>query len=77
MKAVLDASVAISWVHPEDVSVLIRGWLIRWTASGGAFVVPRHFWLEVVNSLAVKHRYRGAMVLEAIHELRHLPRSMG
>lgn len=73
MKALLDASVAIPYVHPEDVSPAIRRWLVRWIAAGSTLVVPGHFWLEVVNSLARRHGHEGVSVLEAVHELRQLP----
>lgn len=73
MKAILDASVAISHVHPEAPSPAVRRWLTEWVATGGSFVVPRHFWLEIVNSLGIRHRYSGAAMLEAIHALRQLP----
>ncbi len=73
MKAVLDASVGISYVHREDVSPVVRRWFGRWVAAGSTLVVPSHFWLEVVNSLARRHGYEGVSIIEAIHELRGLP----
>ena len=73
MKALLDASVAIPYVHAEDVSPAVCRWLGRWMAGGSTLVVPRHFWLEVVNSLGQRHRYEGVSILEAVHELRQLP----
>ncbi len=73
MKALLDASVAIPYVHSEDVSPAVRRWLVRWMAAGSTLIVPHHFWLEVVNSLARRHRHEGVSILEAVHELRRLP----
>jgi predicted nucleic acid-binding protein len=73
MKALIDASVAIPYVHTEDVSPVVRRWLATWMAAGSTLVAPHHFWLEVVNSLARRHRYAGTSVLEAVHELRQLP----
>lgn len=72
MRAVIDASVGIPFVHEQDVSRAIAGWVGRWLAAGSGLVVPTHFWLEVVNSLARRHLYRGESILEAIAELRAL-----
>jgi predicted nucleic acid-binding protein len=71
--ALLDAAVAVSYFHDESTSREIRGWLARWIAAGSTFVAPRHFWLELVNALAVGNRYTGEAVLEAVHHLRELP----
>jgi predicted nucleic acid-binding protein len=73
VKALLDASVAIPYLHAEEVSPAVRRWLGRWLAAGSTLMVPGHFWLEVVNSLARRHRYQGSSILEAVHELRQLP----
>lgn len=72
MRAVIDASVGVPFVHDQDVSARVGRWLQRWTATGSGLVVPTHFWLEIVNSLARRHRYRGAAILEAVAELRGL-----
>lgn len=72
MRAVLDASVAVSYVRPEIASSAVRRWLGRWLLSGGSLVVPHHFWLEVINALARRHRWSGASILEALRELREL-----
>jgi len=72
MKALIDASVAIPYVHAEESSSSVRRWLVRWMADGSTLAAPHHFWLEVVNSLARRHRYSGASILEAVHELRQL-----
>ena len=66
---VLDASVAIPIVWREDVSALVRRNLDRWINDGVSFVVPSHFWTEVVNSLTKRHRRSGAEVIEALFEL--------
>jgi predicted nucleic acid-binding protein len=73
MKALVDASVAIPYVHAEESSAAVRRWLARWMADGSRLAAPHHFWLEVVNSLARRHHYSGASILEAVHELRQLP----
>ena len=72
MRAVIDASVGVPIVHAQDVSAAVGRWLSRWTAAGGELVAPGHFWLEIVNSLARRHRYQGAALLEAVAELRSL-----
>lgn len=72
MKAVIDASVGLPLVHGQDVSLGVGRWLGRWIAAGSGLVVPAHFWLEIVNSLARRHRYRGEAILEAVAELRML-----
>jgi len=72
MRAVIDASVGIPIIHEQDVSRAVTGWVARWVAAGSGLVVPAHFWLEVVNSLAHRHRYRGDAILEAVAELRAL-----
>jgi predicted nucleic acid-binding protein len=73
VKAVIDASVAMPYVHAEESSAAVRRWLARWVAVGSTLVAPHHFWLEIVNSLARRHRYSGTAILEAVHDLRQLP----
>ena len=73
MRAVIDASVGVPFVHAEDVSAQVSRWIGRWASAGSSLVVPTHFWLEIVNSLARRHRYRGEAILEAVYELRQLP----
>lgn len=73
MRAIIDASVGVPYVHQQDVSRPVRRWLTRWVAVGGSLVAPAHFWLEVVNALARRHRYPGAAILEAIHRMSELP----
>jgi predicted nucleic acid-binding protein len=70
--AVLDASVGVSLVRPEESSSVVRRWLAAWLAAGNRLVVPSHFWLEIVNALARRHRWSGAAILEVIRELREL-----
>jgi predicted nucleic acid-binding protein len=72
MKAVLDASAAVAFVHDEVASGAVRRWIAHWASIGGSLVVPRHFWLEVVNSLAVGKRYDGRAIIEAVYLLRQL-----
>jgi predicted nucleic acid-binding protein len=73
VKSVLDASVAIANVLDEATSPAVRRWIERWLAMGSTIVVPRHFWLEIVNSLAVGNHLLGAAVIEAVHQLREFP----
>ncbi len=72
MRVVVDASVAIPCVHPEDTSTQVRRWIARGTTAGSLYLVPAHFWLEIVNALARRHRYSGDAVLEAVVELGQL-----
>lgn len=69
---VIDASVAVAWVSVEEHTPMILGAVRDWSRNGTRLVVPRAFWWEVVNALAVGHRFSGVEVLEAVHELETL-----
>jgi predicted nucleic acid-binding protein len=68
-RIVLDASIAVTRLQRQsgvtDVNVRLRGWL----ADGTRLIVPASFWLEVSNSLIRRHRVRGALLIEAVHDL--------
>jgi hypothetical protein len=69
---VIDASVAVAWLCVEEHTPMILGAIRDWSRTGTRLVVPRAFWWEVVNALAVGHRFSGVEVLEAVHELETL-----
>ena len=69
---ILDSSVAIAIVRNESGAAALRVAVDQWTILGRPLMVPTIFWLEVVNALAQRHRYRGLDVLHAIHELDEL-----
>ena len=69
---VVDSSVAIAIVRNEPGAEALRVAVDQWTILGRSLLVPSLFWLEVVNALAQRHRYRGLDVLHAIHELDEL-----
>jgi len=68
-RIVLDASIAVTRLQRQsgvsEVNVRLRDWL----ADGTRLIVPASFWLEVSNSLIRRHRVRGALLIEAIHDL--------
>ena len=66
---VVDASVAIALVHGEPDTEAIRRAVDTWFEADVEMVVPDHFWLEVVNPLARRHRYDSRRLLEALREL--------
>ena len=66
---VVDASVAVSIVRGEPGAEVAAAAISRWTANRERVVVPAFFWTELANSLLVRHRWTGADVLEAIHDL--------
>ena len=69
---VLDASVGVARVRPEEATPEILGAFREWSRTGTRLVVPMSFWWEVVNALTAGHRYSGAQVFEALHELETL-----
>ena len=69
---ILDSSVAIAIVRNEPGAEALRVAVDQWTVLGRPLLVPSIFWLEVVNALARRHRYRGLDVLHAVHELDEL-----
>jgi predicted nucleic acid-binding protein len=66
---VIDASVAIARLRVEEHTPQILAAFRDWSRSGTRLIVPRAFWWEVVNALAIGHGYAGDQVLEAVHEL--------
>ncbi len=66
---VIDASLAVARVRIKEQTPQILAAFREWTRLGTRLIVPRSFWWEVVNALAVGHRYSGDQVLEAIYEL--------
>jgi predicted nucleic acid-binding protein len=69
---VIDASLAVARLRVEEQTPQILGAFREWSRMGTRLVVPRSFWWEVVNALAIGHRYTGDQVLEAVHELETL-----
>jgi len=69
---VVDASVALTIVRNEPKAPAARRALTDWSALGRQLLVPSHFWFEVVNPLARRHRWDGMAVLHAIRELDEL-----
>jgi predicted nucleic acid-binding protein len=65
---VIDASIAVAIVRREPARDVIR----RLLRERGRPSVPEFFWLEVINSLARRHHYTSAEILEAIRELEEL-----
>ncbi|HVL53382.1 MAG TPA: type II toxin-antitoxin system VapC family toxin [Vitreimonas sp.] len=66
---VLDSSVALAIALGEPQSAVLRSRVQRWIEIGEQFIVPSHFWLEVVNVLGRTHRLPGKFVMEALYHL--------
>lgn len=66
---VVDASVALALVVEEPESAAVRARVKRWIDLGERFVVPPHFWLEVVNVLGRARSLPGKAVMEALYHL--------
>jgi predicted nucleic acid-binding protein len=66
---VVDASFAVARLRVEEQTTGIIERFRDWSRDGTRIVVPRPFWWEVANTLAVRHRQTGAQVLEAVHTL--------
>jgi predicted nucleic acid-binding protein len=66
---IIDTSVAIAIIRREPEGRDAVNAISRWIHDGDRLIVPSHFWLEVTNSLARRHRLTGAQVLEAVHLL--------
>ena len=66
---VMDASVAVARLRAEEHTPQILGAFREWSRAGTRLIVPRSFWWEVVNALAVGWGYSGDQVLESVHEL--------
>ena len=69
---VIDASVAVARVRVKEQTPQILDAFREWSRVGTRLIVPRQFWWEVVNALAIGHHYSGDQVLEGIHELETL-----
>ena len=66
---VIDASVAIARLRTDEHTPELLRAFRDWSSIGAGLVVPRNFWWEVVNGLAIGNGYSGERVLEAVHEL--------
>ncbi len=66
---VLDSSVAVARLRIEEHTPQLLHAFREWSRTATRLVVPRPFWWEVVNALAIGHGYAGDAVLEAIREL--------
>jgi predicted nucleic acid-binding protein len=66
---VIDASVGIARLRTDEHTPELLRAFRDWSSIGARLIVPRHFWWEVVNGLAIGNGYSGERVLEAIHEL--------
>ena len=69
---VIDASLAVARVRVMEQTPQILDAFREWSRVGVRLIVPRQFWWEVVNALAIGHHYSGDQVLEGIHELETL-----
>jgi len=69
---VIDASLAVARVRVKEQTPQILDAFREWSRVGTRLIVPRQFWWEVVNALAIGHHYSGDQVLEGIHELETL-----
>src|SRR5215210_8209316 len=66
---VVDASAAVAMVAGEQRGRWIADVIGTCRRSGAEILVPNHFWLEVVNALAIGYGASAATVVEAIAEL--------
>jgi predicted nucleic acid-binding protein len=66
---VVDSSVLLAMILRQPEAERVEVDLARWARADRRIHVPDHFWLEVVNALTRRHRFAGAQVLEAIHDL--------
>jgi len=69
---VIDASIALGLLLAEPGFETIRTQIADWRRNGVPLYVPAHFWLEVMNGLAISRRLPAEIVLEAIHRLDEL-----
>ena len=75
---VVDASMAISWVHPAQTTSESEAWLEH-VAAGAELVVPSIWPLEVANALLVLQRRRKVSAAErrdALQALGQIPARM-
>jgi predicted nucleic acid-binding protein len=66
---VIEASAALKLVRPEAGREEVRRLMRERRAAGAHLLVPAIFWLELVNTLARRHRYPAAAILEATYAL--------
>ena len=71
-RIVVDASVGVARVRPEIASSAVRRAFTSWSMGRSRLIVPRLFWLEVVNALGGRHRYPASEIAEALRELDEL-----
>lgn len=69
---VIDASVGVARVRPEIASPIVRRAFTSWSLGRSRLIVPRFFWLEIVNVLGGRHRYPASEIAEALRELDEL-----
>ena len=71
-RIVIDASVGVARVRPEIASRAVRRAFSSWSVGRSRLIVPRLFWLEIVNALGGRHRYPASEIAEALRELDEL-----
>jgi len=69
---VADASALLRLVLPEPGRDEVRGVLLKRGLAGAPILVPSTLWIEVVNVMARRYRFSGAVMIEAVHELDQL-----
>lgn len=69
---VLDASAAIALLREEPGADDVRHHLAEARGAGDSIVVPTLFWPEIVNVLAMRHRWSPAGIVEAVYELEQI-----
>jgi predicted nucleic acid-binding protein len=69
---VFDASAAIAIFREEPEAVAVQRIVRETREAGGSVLVPDHFWLEVVNVLRRRYRYKIEDLIEAIRLLDEL-----
>ena len=66
---IVDASAALKLFMAESGSDEVRRHVTQAVQRKEPILVPPLFWLEVVNSLATRHRYPPSAILEVVYEL--------
>jgi predicted nucleic acid-binding protein len=66
---VVDASAALKLLREEPGRAEVRQHLRERALAGNRIMVPPLLWLEIVNVLALRHRYPPDAIVEAIYEL--------
>jgi predicted nucleic acid-binding protein len=69
MPLVVDASAALKLIVDEPGSDEVRQHLREVIRARHALMVPALFWLELVNVLALRHRFAPSAIVEAVYEL--------